>query len=487
MDTTTNLQSRPDFVFKHPFSMMIAAPSGGGKTCFVKKILENRSRWIHPPPQRIIWLYGQWQPLYQEMQSTIPGIEFVKGIPWNLDEDSFLDPEVRNLIVIDDLMTQATKDSKICDLFTKGSHHQNLSVICLLQNLYYHGKENRTMSLNSHYITLFRNARDEQQVMTLARQMYPGNSQRFIDVYKAATDKPYGYLVIDLKPGTSDADRFQPNVLESTSTLSIPDKVEPASTRRAPESVQESVPQADLTMAEANKILEVLQEMHESLKRNRPEERPGSNDDLGPPPGKRMKRMSSVESHQSEFEPATVKMPSCVDCGAYYATWEDLHRHKDRNCPVTMSKNEKKMKKMSPAAERELLLNCVKNDVNTDLKEAYNKRIGELVEEEGKSEKEALKRTYNEFVPKIRKSYRQALAKYFMQMQQIQDTELYKKIMQTAQNLMDTEEYNLEEAIPQAIKQRKFMFEQLVKENQDEGSASSESNNEESEAEEQTD
>ena len=142
---------------------------------------------------------------------------------------------------------------------------------------------------------------------------------------------------------------------------------------------------------------------------------------------------------------------------------------------------------MSPAAERELLLNCVKNDVNMDLKEDYNQRIGELVEEEGKSEKEALKRTYNEFVPKIRKSYRQALAKYFMQMQQIQDTELYKKIMQTAQNLMDTEEYNLEEAIPQAIKQRKFMFEQLVKENQDEGSASSESNNEESEAEEQTD
>ena len=72
------------------------------------------------------------------------------------------------------------------------------------------------MSLNSHYIVLFKNARDEQQVMTLARQMYPGNSQHFMDIYKAATDKPYGYLVIDIKPGTSDTDRFQPNVLEST-------------------------------------------------------------------------------------------------------------------------------------------------------------------------------------------------------------------------------------------------------------------------------
>ena len=119
-------QNKTPFFFKHPFSMIIAPPSGAGKTCLVKKILENRSRWIQPPPQRIMWLYGQWQPLYEEMQRTIPGIEFIKGIPWNLDEESFLDPRVRNLIVIDDLMTQATKDSKICDLFTKGSHHRNL-------------------------------------------------------------------------------------------------------------------------------------------------------------------------------------------------------------------------------------------------------------------------------------------------------------------------------------------------------------------------
>ena len=169
--------NKPNFVFKHPFSMIVAAPSGGGKTYLVKQLLENRSKSIQPSPQRIIWLYAQWQPLYEELQHIIPGIEFVKGIPWNIEENSFLNPKIRNLIVMDDLMTQATKDGRISDLFTKGSHHRNLSVICLLQNLYYHGKENRTMSLNSHYIVLFKNPRDEQQVMTLARQMCPGNSQ----------------------------------------------------------------------------------------------------------------------------------------------------------------------------------------------------------------------------------------------------------------------------------------------------------------------
>ena len=60
---------------RHPFTMMVAACTGGGKTWFVKDLLENREQWISPAPQRIIWIYGQWQPLYSEMQRIIPGSE----------------------------------------------------------------------------------------------------------------------------------------------------------------------------------------------------------------------------------------------------------------------------------------------------------------------------------------------------------------------------------------------------------------------------
>ena len=184
-------------ILRHPFTMIMVASTGRGKTWLVTNLLENRQQWISPAPQRIIWIYGQWQPLYAEMQRIIPGIEFVKGIPANIEEKQFLNPAIRNLIVIDDLMSEASNDKQICDLFTKGSHHRNLSVICLVQNLYYQGKESRTMSLNSQYLVLFNNLRDQQQVMVLARQMYPGQS-----AYKMATSKPYGYLAIDLKPDT---------------------------------------------------------------------------------------------------------------------------------------------------------------------------------------------------------------------------------------------------------------------------------------------
>ena len=107
---------KEEFIFKHPFTMIIAAPTGGGKTWFVKKLLENRFKWIQPPPERIVWLYGQWQPMYEEMRRTIPGIELVKGILTNIGEENFLDPRRINLIVIDDLMSQATNDTRISDL-----------------------------------------------------------------------------------------------------------------------------------------------------------------------------------------------------------------------------------------------------------------------------------------------------------------------------------------------------------------------------------
>ena len=60
--------------------------------------------------------------------SVFPKIEFIQGIPLDLEQDSFIDPRIRNLVVLDDLMSTASKDSRINDLFTEGSHHRNLSV-----------------------------------------------------------------------------------------------------------------------------------------------------------------------------------------------------------------------------------------------------------------------------------------------------------------------------------------------------------------------
>jgi len=65
------------------------------------------------------------------MLTTTPNINFVEGVPSDLE--SMIDPSIRNLVVIDDLMQELSNDQRITNLFTKGCHHCNLSVIFILQ------------------------------------------------------------------------------------------------------------------------------------------------------------------------------------------------------------------------------------------------------------------------------------------------------------------------------------------------------------------
>ena len=70
----------------------------------------------------LVWCYSQWQPAYTEMLVAMPHIEFVKGIPTALEQDSYFDVNKRNLIVFDDQMIDASKDKRIVNLFTRSSH-----------------------------------------------------------------------------------------------------------------------------------------------------------------------------------------------------------------------------------------------------------------------------------------------------------------------------------------------------------------------------
>ena len=63
--------------------------------------------------------------------------QFILGIPSNLDQDSSINPQINNLIMIDALITLSSKDIGITDLYTEGSHHRNLVVVAINQNIYY--------------------------------------------------------------------------------------------------------------------------------------------------------------------------------------------------------------------------------------------------------------------------------------------------------------------------------------------------------------
>ncbi|WAR31851.1 YMD3-like protein, partial [Mya arenaria] len=177
-----------------PFTMMISEPTACGKTTFVTNLLQHHNTRIQPSVHRIVWLFKRWQPLYSIIKNTVlPKVEFVQGIPNDLADDDFFDSRINNLLVLDDLFSEVGKDKRITDLFTEGSHHRSFSVVSINQNIF--GNKDPTQRRNCHYLVLFNNPVDRQSLMTLARQMYPGHPEKFMNAFAKATKYPYGYLL----------------------------------------------------------------------------------------------------------------------------------------------------------------------------------------------------------------------------------------------------------------------------------------------------
>ena len=194
--------------YKHPATMLISGPTGCGKSRFVRRILEEQL--IEPFPTRLIWVYGEGQKDYDIVKTIYPEIEFVKGYLDDLYDS--LDPSDRNLLILDDQMSEASDTKSLAKLFTKGSHHRNVTILYLIQTMFDQGKSSWTVSLNSHYIIVFLNLRDQNQFRIMAGQLLPKNSQWLIDAYSDATVRPYGYLVIDNSPQCDPVFRFRTNI-----------------------------------------------------------------------------------------------------------------------------------------------------------------------------------------------------------------------------------------------------------------------------------
>ena len=103
---------------------------------------------------------------------------------------------------------------KLEEIFTKYSHHKNVSIIFITQNLFHQKKNSRDISLNAHYIVAFKNPRDKLQFSHLSRQIFPGQQNYALEAFADATHKPHGYLFVDLKQQTPDHMRFLTNIFQ---------------------------------------------------------------------------------------------------------------------------------------------------------------------------------------------------------------------------------------------------------------------------------
>lgn len=208
------------YPFVAPSTFSLSGSTGSGKTYWLYKLLSHKKELFPDnPPENILYCYGIWQDLFEDMERNIPGIVFNNGLPSSMQIDNLSKNKRHNILVLDDLMNEVVKNSEIELLFTRGAHHKKISVIFLNQNMFCQGKNAKTINLNCHNLILFNNLRDSSQIKRLGQQIFPGQSSLLVEAYKDCMLQPYGYLVIDLSPGTPRNYRLRTNIFPGEDTI----------------------------------------------------------------------------------------------------------------------------------------------------------------------------------------------------------------------------------------------------------------------------
>ena len=183
--------------------MSIVGPSGCGKTELLFRMLKGLT--FYTRFEKIYYFYEEFQPLFTDMQRVIPGIEFLKYSGFYITKNLS-----HCLLIYDDSGEEIFNDKEIVKIATSGRHCK-LYVIYVKHNLFHQSKWSRTIDLNTTHIILFKSLRDIQQIEYLGKQL---NCLQLIkEAYKLATAEPFGHLMLDLDPKTSQGLRFSSQLI----------------------------------------------------------------------------------------------------------------------------------------------------------------------------------------------------------------------------------------------------------------------------------
>lgn len=218
-----------------PSVTWVIGPSSCGKSSLCAQLIQNSEEIFGKIFDNIVYCYNIYQPHFKDLEKLA---RFHQGVFENLTS-----LKGSTLYILDDLYPPPKElDKFFRDLHIQFSHHYNITIIMISHNCFY--KQARTLSLSTHYFFLMKAPRDKRSIVTFGSQVCPNNSNFFLSAYTQATEKPYSYMLCDMRQETNDMLRYSSNVFEKFPTYYVPSHINLADghliTNYGPEGDQEA-------------------------------------------------------------------------------------------------------------------------------------------------------------------------------------------------------------------------------------------------------
>jgi len=177
-----------DLEVKNPCGIVVSSPSNSGKTHYIVKLLLKSDKLFANPISRVIVVCSHQQDIYKKLCDKFECF-FVNTLE---DCEPHLIPHA--VLLIDDQLSSfenTRASNKLSDYFTRRFHHEQLTVILIVQCLY--NKFLKTCFENTTYLIVGKWIKNTHSIQILARQFRPNNSRAVIDCYENATKDAYNF------------------------------------------------------------------------------------------------------------------------------------------------------------------------------------------------------------------------------------------------------------------------------------------------------
>lgn len=180
-----------------PFSFVLCGASSTGKSTWLKNFLLNIDRLTTSRIDHIILLVGSTDNTLTILKESFGERMLILTQIDQLENHVNHNKEVSQFIILDDLQDSVVEHDLVTDIYTKHSHHDNISIAVILQDVFLKGSNRLTIFRNANHLVIFRSPLDNSVLQLLARRISGSGikSNEIVKLIEIATKK-YGYLFV---------------------------------------------------------------------------------------------------------------------------------------------------------------------------------------------------------------------------------------------------------------------------------------------------